>query len=195
MRHAAFSLAALALVPALAVAAPLAAQTRPDPSALLAAQRQAMAPLAMMDGVWRGPAWTITPNGRHEVMQTERIGLFLGGSVRVIEGRGYNADGSVGFNALGILSFNAATNGYTLSSWAQGYSGVFTFRPTADGYVWEVPAGPGAIIRYTATIHDGAFREVGMRIVGDAPPVQVFEMNLRRVGDTAWPAADPVPMR
>jgi hypothetical protein len=82
-----------------------------------------------------------------------------------------------------------------LSSWAQGFSGVFPFRPTADGYVWEVPAGPGAIIRYTATVRDGAFREVGVRIAGAAPPVQVFEMNLRRIGDTAWPAADPVPMR
>jgi hypothetical protein len=177
------------------IAAPAAAQTRPDPTALLTAQREAMAPLAAMDGIWRGPAWTITPNGRHEVIQTERIGPFLGGSVKVIEGRGYNPDGSVGFNAFAILSFNPATRAYTMSSWAQGYSGVFPFRPTADGYVWEVPAGPGAIIRYTATIRGGTLREVGERIVGDAPPVQMFEMNLRRVGDTAWPASEAVPMR
>lgn len=187
--------AALAVTSALALASPLAAQTRPDPTSLLAAQRQAMAPLGFLDGVWRGPAWTITPNGRHEVTQTERIGTFLGGSVRVIEGRGYNADGSVGFNALGIVSFNAAINAYTLSSWAQGFSGVFPFRPTADGYQWEVPAGPGATIHYTATVHDGTLREVGYRVAGDAAPVQIFEMNLRRIGDTAWPAADPVPMR
>ena len=191
MRFVPTALAALSLV----VGAPLAAQTRPDPSALLAAQREAMGAFARMDGVWRGPAWTITPNGRHEVTQTERIGPFLSGSVRVIEGRGYNEDGSVGFNALGIISFNAASNSYTLSSWAQGYSGVFPFRPTADGYVWEIPAGPGAIIRYTATIHDGVLREVGERIAGAGPPVQMFEMNLRRVGDTAWPAGDRVPIR
>jgi hypothetical protein len=180
----------------LTFASPLAAQTRPDPSALLAAQRTALAPLAtLMHGVWRGQAWTITPNGRHEVTQTERIGPFLGGSVLAIEGRGYNADGSVGFNALGIVSFNPATNAYTLSSWAQGFSGVFPFRPTANGYVWEVPGGPGAIIRYTATIDGDAFREVGERIAGDAPGVPMFEMNLRRVGDTDWPAAGAVPMR
>ena len=137
---------------------------------MLEAQRQALAPLARMDGVWRGPAWTITPNGRHDIIQTERIGPFLGGSVRVIEGRGYNADGSVGFNALGIISFNPATSAYTMTSWAQGYGGVFPFRPTADGYTWEVPAGPGAIIRYTATIGDGTLREVGHLIAGNAPP-------------------------
>ena len=168
---------------------------RPDSAAMISAQREAMTPLARMDGVWRGPAWTITPNGRHEVTQTERIGTFLGGSVRMIEGRGYNADGSVGFNALGILSFNPATRTYTLSSWAMGYNGVFPFQVTPEGYIWEVPAGPGAIIRYTANITPTTLREVGMRIAGDAPPVQVFEMNLRRVGDTGWPGADPVPMR
>src|SRR5262245_24759201 len=67
------------------------AQGRPDPAALLAAQREAMAPLAFMDGVWRGPAWTILPSGeKHNVTQTERIGPFLDGSVKVIEGRGYD---------------------------------------------------------------------------------------------------------
>lgn len=179
----------------LLMSSPLAAQTPPDPSALIAAQREAMAPFARMDGVWRGPAWSITPAGRREVTQTERVGPFLDGSIRVVEGRGYGEDGNVHFNAFGVISFNPMTRSYSLSSWAQGYSGSFPLRPTADGYVWEVPAGPGAIIRYTATFGDGTLREVGHRIAGDAPPVQIFEMNLRRVGDTAWPAGDPVPMR
>lgn len=180
---------------ALLLSAPLAAQTRPDPAALTAAQREAMGAFARMDGVWRGPAWTMTPNGRHDITQTERIGPFLGGSVKVIEGRGYNEDGSVGFNALGVISYDPATSGYTISSWALGRGGVFPIRPTPDGYIWEIPAGPGTIIRYTATIRDGTLREIGERIAGGAAPVQFFEMNLRRVGDTAWPAADPVPMR
>jgi hypothetical protein len=191
MRRTTLSLAILGLT----LASPLAAQTRPDPSSLLAAQRQAMAPLARMDGVWRGPAWTITPNGRHDITQTERIGTFLGGTVRMIEGRGYNADGSVGFNALGIISFNTMTNSYAISSWAQGYNGVFSFRPTADGYEWELPAGPGATTHYTATVTADTLVERGYRVAGSAPPVQIFEMNLRRVGDTDWPGAGAVPMR
>lgn len=190
MRRMTLSLAALGLI----LAAPLAAQTRPDPAALLAAQRQAMTAFARMDGVWRGPAWSITPNGRHEVTQTERIGPFLGGSVKVIEGRGYNADGTVGFNALGIISFHADTNSYTISSWAMGNNGVFPFRPTADGYEWEIPAGPGATIRYSATVTADTLREIGFMVRGSAPPVQIFEMNLRRVGDTDWPGAGAVPM-
>jgi len=190
-----FRFATFALAAGLLAVAPAAAQHQQDPAALIAAQRQAMMPLARMDGVWRGPAWSINQAGRRELMQTERIGTFLDGSVRVIEGRGYNADGSVGFNALGIVSFNPATNSYTISSWAMGRGGVFPFRPTAGGYEWEVPAGPGMTIRYTATVTADTLREVGFLSREGAPPVQIFEMNLRRVGTTDWPGAGAVPMR
>ena len=181
------------LLSLLVLAAPASAQRPPDSAAVLAAQKVAMAKLAMMDGVWRGPAWSLTPAGRHEVTQTERIGPFLGGSVKVIEGRGYNADGSVGFNAFGTISYDPARQAYTLHSYAMGYAGDFPLKVTDTGYVWEVPAGPGAIIRYTATIGGGSWREVGERIAGSAPPVQIFEMNLKRIGDTDWPAGGAVP--
>jgi hypothetical protein len=187
--------ASLASVCLLALSTPSVAQVPPDPAALIAAQREAMAPLAMMDGVWRGTAWTLTPAGRHDVVHTERIGPFLEGSIKVIEGRSYRSDGSVGFNAFGTISFNPRTRAYILHSYAMGYAGDFVLQVRPDGYVWETPAGPGAIVRYTATIGNGAWREVGDRIVGDAAPVRMFEMNLRRVGDTDWPAAGPVPMR
>ncbi len=83
------------------------AQTRLDPATLIAAQTKAMTALSAMDGVWRGPAWTILPSGeKHHVMQTERIGPFLGGSVKFIEGRGYDtSSGQVVFDAFGIVSF------------------------------------------------------------------------------------------
>ena len=191
MRRTALALTVIGLT----IAAPLAAQPPQTPAALLAAQRQAMAPLARMDGVWRGPAWSVTQAGRRELTQTERVGTFLDGSVRVIEGRGYNADGSVGFNALGIVSFNPATNSYTISSWAMGRGGVFPFRVTAQGYEWEVPAGPGMTVRYAATVTADTLREVGFLHRGEAPPVQIFEMNLRRVGPTDWPGGGAVPMR
>jgi hypothetical protein len=170
---------------------PATGQGRGDPAALISAQRQAMAGLAFMDGVWRGPAWTILPSGeKHTITQTERIGPFLDGSVKVIEGRGYNADGSVGFNALGIISYGIDTQTYSLRSYALGQSGDFALKVNEDGsgYVWEIPAGP-MTIRYTATIKDGTWREVGDRIVPEKEPVRFFEMDLTRVGDTTWPGA------
>jgi hypothetical protein len=180
----------------LAIAAiPAAAQAPPNSAARIAAQHAAMARIAYMNGVWRGPAWSLTPAGRREIVQTERIGPLLDDSVKMIEGHGYLADGTSGFNALGIISFDPATGGYVLHSYAQGYSGDFPLRLTDTGYVWEIPGGPGAVIRYTATIGDNHWREVGERIAGTAPPMQIFEMNLVRVGDTRWPSGDPVPMR
>lgn len=169
-----------------------AAQGRPDPATVIAAQRAAMDTLAYMNGVWRGPAWTILPSGeKHSITQTERIGPFLEGSVKVIEGRGYDADGKVSFNAFGTIAFDPASRVYTLHSYAMGYVGDFPLKLTADGYVWEIPAGP-ATIRYTAVIKDGAWREVGDRIVPEKEPARIFEMNLKRIGDTTWPAAGAI---
>jgi hypothetical protein len=168
--------------------APLAAlaQQQPDAASLIAAQRQAMAILAPMDGVWRGPATTVLPSGEtHVITQTERVGSFLDGSVKVMEGRGYEADGKVGFNALGIISHTSG-KGYTLHSYAQGYAGDFKLQATADGFVWEIPAGP-MTMRFTATIKDGIWHEIGERIVAGKDPVRYFEMRLQRVGDTSWP--------
>jgi|GEM_PF-5912863 len=34
-----------------------------------------------------------------------------------------------------------------------------------------------------------------VNIAGDAPPVRTVDRALRRIGESAWPAADPVPMR
>lgn len=167
-------------------------QGRPDPATLMAAQREALRRLSIMDGVWRGPAWTVLPSGeKHNITQTERIGPFLDGSVKVIEGRGYGPDGQVTFNAFGTISYNPATRAYTLHSYAQGNVGDFVLTPTPDGYVWEIPAGP-MTIRYTAVIKDGAWKEVGDRIVPGKDPVRFFEMNLKRVSDTDWPAAGAV---
>jgi hypothetical protein len=156
------------------------------------AQRKAMSELSFMDGVWRGPAWNIRPTGeKHVLTQTERIGPFLDGAVKVIEGRGYEADGKVGFNAFGILSYSPEKKAYTMRSYAMGNAGDFAFTRTADGFVWEIPAGP-ATIRYTAVIKDGAWKEVGDRIVPDKEPVRFFEMNLKRVGDSTWPAGGAI---
>jgi hypothetical protein len=166
---------------------PALAQTRPDPKKLMAEQREAMTALAVMDGVWRGPAETVLPSGdKHAITQTERIGPFLGGTVKVIEGRGYEPDGSVAFNAFGIVSYDPASKAYSMHSHAMGHKGDFPLTPTADGFVWEIPAGP-MTIRYTAVIKDGKWREVGDRIVPGKEPVRFFEMNLTRIGDSSWP--------
>ena len=191
MLHRSFA-AVLAL--SLAGLAPAAdAQGRPDPAATVAAQREALAKLSFLDGLWRGPAWTISPSGeKHTVTQTERVGPFLDGAVKVIEGLGYEADGKVAFNALGVISYSPATGAYSLRSYAMGRSGDYVLTLLPDGVRWEIPAGP-MTIRYTATVKDGTWHEVGDRIMPGSEPVRFFEMTLTRVGDTTWPAGGAVP--
>jgi hypothetical protein len=187
-----FAPLACALLMIVGVAPVALAQGRPDPAALIAAQRDAMAPLKYMDGVWKGPAWIILPSGeKHNVTQTERVGPFLDGSVKVIEGRGYDPDGKVSFNAFGTISFDPGTKAYTLHSHAMGMVADFVLALTPDGYTWDIPAGP-MTIHYTAVVKDGAWREVGDRLMPGQDPVHFFEMNLKRVGDTDWPAAGAI---
>jgi hypothetical protein len=128
------------------------------------------------------------------VTQTERVGPLLDGSVKLIEGLGYGADGSIAFNAFAVVSYDPMKKTYTLSSWAMGRSGDFPLTPTADGFIWTVRAGPSAVIRYTAVIKDGTWREVGEYVAEGQPPRQIFEMTLERVGDSSWPGAGAVPM-
>ncbi|MFT3880291.1 MAG: hypothetical protein QM703_11595 [Gemmatales bacterium] len=165
-----------------------------NPEAMLGPQREAMKKLAHINGVWRGPAWTILPNGqKHHITQTERIGPFLDGTLKVIEGRGYEPDGRVTFNAFGVISYDLQKKQYMMRSYAQGYSGDFELKMNETGYSWEVPAGPGMTIRYAATIKDGVWKEVGDRIVKDKEPVRFFEMELKRIGDSDWPSAGTIP--
>lgn len=184
--------AILVLVVTLTVPISTSGQTRGNPAELVAAQREAIAKLGFMDGVWRGTAWTILPSGdKHTLTQTERVGPFLGGSVKVIEGRGYEADGGVGFNAFAIISFEPGKGSYSMRSYAQGNVGDFMLTLTTDGYIWEIPAGP-MTIRYTAVVKEDVWMEVGDQIVAGKDPIRFFEMNLKRIADTDWPAAGAV---
>lgn len=180
--------AVTATLAVLLAAAPAWSQPQPD----IAAQRAALEKLDFMDGTWRGPAWTILPSGeKHTLTQTERIGPFLDGAVKVIEGRGYEPDGRVGFNAFGIISFDPVKDAYTMRAYAQGRVGDFPMTVTSDGFTWEIPAGP-ATIRYTAVVKDGTWHEYGERLMAGAEPVRFHEMTLKRLGDTDWPAAGAV---
>jgi hypothetical protein len=57
----------------------------------------------------------------------------------------------------------------------------------------DLSVGPGAVMRYTATVKGDTWREVGEYIAGDKPGVPMFEMNLMRVGDSEWPLGTPIP--
>lgn len=147
-------------------------------------------PLAFLFGEWIGTAKGIGPDQQpYEVIQTERVGPMLDGAVTVIEGRGYGADGTLYFSAFAAVSRNNHTGSWEMRSYSGGNAGTFPFEPTETGFRWSTPAGPGARIVYTATVADGVWDQIGEYTPEGGEPLQVFEMNLTRTGDTDWPAA------
>lgn len=173
---------------AAAPATPALPQVSPTPGRAAAMDR-----LSFMRGVWAGTASGMTPDGHpYKVTQVERMGPMLGGDVIVIEGRGFRDDKSTAFNALAVVSWDPRAQRYEMRSYAQGMAGTFELKPTPDGYTWEFPAGPGAVMRYTATVCNGLWHEIGEYIAGSQPPRKMFEMNLKRVGDSDWPLVTPV---
>jgi len=73
----------------------------------------------------------------------------------VIEGRGYESDGQVGFSAFGVISYDPAGKTYSMHSYAQGFHGDFVIAPTADGHIWKIPPGP-TTIRYTRSSREAS---------------------------------------
>lgn len=182
----------IALLLTLAGAAGTAQARQPDTAALLARQREALKVLSMLDGTWRGSMKLHGPGGAvRELVQTERVGPMLGGSIRVIEGRSYGPDGRTEFNAFAIVSFDVASGRFMLRSHAQGHAGDFEFEPRPDGFVWRVVMGP-VTIRHSAVVKDGRWEELSERLVKGQPPAMLVELSLRRLADTDWPAAGAV---
>ena len=191
IRRLRFVSAAALSVLALSIAAPAVAQITAQPAGT-EAQRGAVGALDFMDGEWRGEAIINGSGGRMVLTQTERIGSLLGGSVKVIEGRGYAADGSTQFNALALISWDERAGRYGFRSYANGFSGDFPFERTDNGFRWETPAGPNAKIQYVAVVENGTWHEVGDYVVEGQPPRRFIELRLTRVGDTEWPGLGAV---
>lgn len=159
---------------------------------VLKAQRQAIKQFDMLDGEWRGPAWIIEQGGKKVHMtQTERVGNFLEGAVKVIEGKAFDEDGNTLFNALAVISYDTHKKQFNFRTYARGHAGDLTLKPTGEGFKWVLDRGKMKIV-YTATVKDGVWHEVGVRHMEGQEPIQFFEMTLKRLGDTDWPAADPV---
>jgi hypothetical protein len=188
MRRLSLTIAMALVLPTMPV---LAQPAQQNPTDLMVAERGAMQAFAWMDGEWRGTAVTQTPTGEHRVTHTERAGLLLGGTIRLIEGHSYRPDGTTGFNAFAMLSYDPSTKTYRMTSHAEGRYGSFAIVPQATGYIWQIRAGP-MTIRYTATLTDGVWTEIGERLFDGKEPVQFFRMELRRVGESVWPGAGAV---
>lgn len=191
MRRLLVSVSLAAALAANLCAAGMASAQSPDPAvgvARMKEQAAALAPLSKLDGEWRGEAWFMDRTGKKTTLvQTERVGSMLDGSVKVVEGRGFDGDNQV-FHAFAAISYDSDKKTFSMRSYIRGYQGDYPIELTADGFIWTIPAGPNAQIRYTAVIKDGTWVEKGEYVPNGGKGMQFMELNLKRVGDTRWPA-------
>ena len=171
------------------LAAPVEAQRD---SQLLDQQAQAMTELDFLNGEWVGPAVAHELSGDITMMQTERSGTLLGGTIRLVEGRAFDTSGKTLFNAFAVVSYNPRTSQYVITSHAGGYVTSAELNLIATGFEWEVPAGPRAKMHFTATVKNGMWNETGDYVAEGSDPRRTFEMNVRRLRPSDWPAGKPV---
>ena len=158
------------------------------PAQMIAAQQQAMKNLPPLDGVWRGSGWMIDQPGEtpRQMTMTYRVGPVLDRTIKVIEIRGYLADGGLGFHAFNMISFDPQKRAYVMNARAAGRSGAFGFELAPGGYVWRI-GGADAGLRYTGSIVDGVWKESSQAIAPGRDAVAMSEFTLKRIGDTGWP--------
>jgi hypothetical protein len=169
--------------------------TAPEPGAAAAIEPMPESPLAFMFGEWRGTASVEGRGGQMIALtQTERVGPMVGGDATVMEGRGYGPGGDLQFNAFAVVSKSPA-GGWEMRSYQGGNAGTFPFEPKADGFVWSTPAGPHAVMRYTATFAGDRWDQIGEYVPAEGAPRKTFEMHLTRIGPSDWPRAGYVEMK
>ena len=159
----------------------------------LAEQREKIDAFDWADGLWRGEATYDMGGNKGSLIQVERVGDFLDGSVKIVEGRGYvEATGDSVFNALGVIKWHPELGAFRFHTFAQGNAGVHPVALQPDGYDWWIEMGPRRIL-YETRVHDGRWHEIGYNVAEDGSRTKFFEMTLVRVAEEAdWPA--PVPM-
>jgi hypothetical protein len=170
---------ALLLTP---VAASAQGQYRPPDTA---AQHAAMQRLAPLVGRWQGEAALDFPQ-QMTVYQTEEVEFALDGAVMIVHGTGHataERTGAPVFQALAVLSYDDQRQIYEFRAYAMGRATTATGEFLSDDqFRWSINPGGPVRIRYTITITNDTWREVGeMSSDGGANWRQTIDLNLHRL--------------
>ena len=153
----------------------------PPPSPEVAEQAELVGRLDYMVGCWKGPGWVLTPTGRIDFEQTERVRRTLSGEVMVIDGRGSvpgKADQLV-FAAFATLRWDPQAQAYQWRAASQGGELVTPLTATDDGWYWELEAGPGQSIRYQSWFTRNRWHETGV-LTTPAGPQTIMDFTVKR---------------
>ena len=147
-------------------------------------QRVAMRKLSFLTGSWSGEAHVQRgSNAPTALAQTEDVQFKLDGLVLVIEGTGRTlTDHAPGLQALGILSYDDATETYHIRAWNDGRFLESDVQLLEDGKSLRWGFGVGQI-RSTSLLQidkDGQWIETAELIIGSEPPRKLMDLTVRR---------------
>ena len=174
-------ISALLLTCVLNGGATIQAQTGDDPIL------SAMQAISSLEGRWEGAGWSRRGPAEPEYFTSlEQVESRLDGRALLIEGLHHDTGDAakVVHHALAMTTYDPDAGRYDFRSYAAGHgSGNFEGHVEGGTFIWgfEIP-GRGQI-RYTIRIEDDEWHEVGEFSADGSQWNQVFQMDLRKVGE------------
>ena len=153
----------------------MSAQPKPD------AQIEAMKKLDYMAGDWQGDGWIDMGGSRITFKGGEKVQRKLNGVALLVEGSFFSESGMPVHTTLAVISYDPKGKKYDFNTWlAQGTTGDHELKLTDNGLYWELhPPGAGTI-RFTMTLQDGQWVEIGERSTDGTNWKKFFEMKLKK---------------
>ncbi len=167
------------VIAAVAISSAYAVEQRPSNS--VDVQREAMQKLAFLTGRWSGSVNIVGgPGAPLHLTQSEDVQYKLSGLVLLIEGKSTDADGKAQFQALATIAFDDASHTYRFRAYNGGHYVDTELTVLADGFSWEMTAGPARIINTMHLTSKGDWQEATEVILGGSPPRRSVDMLLQR---------------
>jgi hypothetical protein len=158
----------------------------PEPAAALVDS-----PIAKMIGRWEGEAWyTVGPPGapRRHVRMVETAEWRMNRNAIVIEGTGEVVDAAteqekIGHNAIAVVRADPKTQALKFHAFKLNEPPVDSDLEVLEGgeMRWGFAPFPGAETRFTITLTDDEWVEIGEFRQGEGAWNQFMEMTLKRV--------------
>ena len=150
-----------------------------------AAAQKEMQKMSFMIGEWQGEGWVMTPGGKEFSSVNEAISYDLDSTVISLRGVGMADKGGVEVkvhDAIGVLYFDPFQRKFGMSSWiSKGMHTDANVELLGEGKLkWWFEAGPAGTIRYTMTIANNEWVEIGEMSQDGENWRQFFEMTLKR---------------
>jgi hypothetical protein len=148
-------------------------------------QRAAMKRLDFLVGEWVGHASVArAPGVVVELEQSEVAQFKLDGLVLMIEGIGRTkTDGKLALQALGLISFDDASDGYRMRAYNDGrwLETDVTLLEDGKGLSWGFSLGEFSTKSVLRINDRGEWTELAEITIGARPPQKLMELVVRRV--------------